>query len=102
MYFLKENFEVFDNFKILKALVKKQIGLMLKTLCSDQSGEYVSNEFEEFLKENGIRHQLHTPQQNGTVERKNRTIMDLVRNMLLHPSSKSPWSRVIPDVRVLP
>ena len=42
-------------------------------------------EFNEFCKENGIRRQLttaYTPQQNGVAERKNRTVMNLVRSML--------------------
>ena len=48
-------------------------------------GEFTSNEFNEFCKINGISRQLttsYTPQQNGVAERKNRTIMNMVRCML--------------------
>ena len=55
MYFLKEKSEVFGHFKTFKAMIEKQSGFMLKTWRSDRGGEYVSNEFEEFLKENGIK-----------------------------------------------
>ena len=55
VYFLKEKSEVFGHFKTFKAMIEKQSGFMLKTLRSDRGGEYVSNEFEEFLKENGIK-----------------------------------------------
>ncbi|BBH09623.1 ADP glucose pyrophosphorylase large subunit 1 [Prunus dulcis] len=85
VYFLKYKSEVFDYFKVFKALAEKQSGCALKTLRSDQGGEFSSNVFENFLKENGIKHQFtarYTPQQNGVAERKNRTIMELARSML--------------------
>lgn len=74
IYFLKEKSEVFGCFKVFKVLVEKQSGFMVKTLCSDRGGEYMSHEFENFLKENGIQHLFttqYTPQQNGVAERKN-------------------------------
>ena len=43
----------------------------------------MSDPFNDFLKENGIIHQLimsYTPQQNGVVERRNRTLLDMVRS----------------------
>lgn len=42
-------------------------------------------EFSDYCKEQGIRRQLttaYTPQQNGIAERKNRTVMNMVRSML--------------------
>ena len=45
----------------------------------------MSNEFGEFCKTHGMTRQLtaaFTPQQNGVAERKNRTIMNVVRSML--------------------
>ncbi len=50
-------------------------------------GEYLSNEFKNFLVDKGIHHQRtcsYTPQQNGVAERMNRTLKDLVRAMLKH------------------
>ena len=40
---------------------------------------------EEFLDEEGIKHEFstpYTPQENGVVERKNRTLIDMARTML--------------------
>ena len=85
IYFLKQKSEVFGVFKNFKALVEKQSGRAVKTLRSDQGGEYLSGEFEAFLKDNGIKHELtvsFSSQQNGVAERKNRIIMELVRSML--------------------
>ena len=45
----------------------------------------MSNEFDSFLKEHGIISQLTTPgtlQQNGVVERRNRTLLNMVRSMI--------------------
>ena len=57
----------------------------IKTLRSDNGGEFTSNEFKEICKEAGIKRELSTPynpQQNGVAERKNRTIMEVARAML--------------------
>jgi transposase InsO family protein len=85
VYFLKSKDEVFPKFKEFKALVENQTGKRIKTLRSDNGGEYVSGAFNQFLKENGIRHQKsipYTPQQNGVAERANRTIVERARSML--------------------
>ena len=85
VFLLKEKSEVYEYFKSFKTLVERKSGFPLKTLHTDHGGEYVGGEFEAFLKENGIRHQLttrYTPQYNDVAERKNRTIMRLARSKL--------------------
>jgi transposase InsO family protein len=47
--------------------------------------EFKNSQIEGFLKEEGIKHEFsspYTPQQNGVVERKNRTLLDMARTML--------------------
>jgi transposase InsO family protein len=54
-------------------------------LRSDRGGEFTSNEFKEFCEANGIHRPLtvpRSPQQNGVVEKKNRTILNMARSML--------------------
>ena len=67
--------------------MENQSGYHTKILRTDRGGEYVSNEFLNFCKTHGIQKQLtarYTPQQNnGIAERKNRTIMEMARNMLV-------------------
>ena len=66
-------------------MVEKQTWLSVKCLRTDRGGEFVSNEFNNFCQNNGIKRQMttaYTPQQNGVVERKNRTVMNMVRSML--------------------
>jgi hypothetical protein len=77
---------VFDKFKAYKALVENQIGMKIKTLRSDNGGEFVSKKLDDFWHECGIQRQTsapYTPQQNGVAERANRTIMECARNMIL-------------------
>ncbi|MDD0451916.1 hypothetical protein PSZ91_23925, partial [Shigella sonnei] len=68
-----------------KAQAENQTGKNVKTLRSDRGGEYLSTEFNHFLKEHGIASQLTPPgmpQLNGVSERRNRTLLDMVRSMM--------------------
>ena len=81
--------ETFGKFREFQAEAKKQLGKTLKTPQSDGGGEYLDLEFKEFLLEHGILSQLtspRTPQQNGVSERRNKTLLDMVRSMLSYSS----------------
>ncbi|GJY62545.1 zinc finger, CCHC-type containing protein [Tanacetum coccineum] len=58
-------------------------------------GEYMSQEFLDHLKDHGIiahRTPSYTPQHNGASERRNRTLLDMVRSMMSQTSlPKSFW-----------
>ena len=85
VYLMTRKSEAFDKFKEFKAEVEKQLGKNIKTLLSDRGGEYLSHDFRTYLSDNGIISQLSapgTPQQNGVAERRNRTLLDMVRSML--------------------
>ena len=58
----------------------------MKKLRSDRGGEYILNDLSTFCEEHGIIHEVtapYSPQSNGTVERKNRTLMDMVNSLLI-------------------
>ena len=85
VYVIKHKHEVFQKFTEWKSLVEKSSGHKVKKLRTDNGGEYVSTEFENFLKKEGIEHQYtipKTPEQNGVSERFNRTLIEKVRSML--------------------
>jgi len=70
---------------VFKILVEKQSGKSLKILRTDGGGEFTSGEFENFCRDNGIIHEIttpYTPQHNGIAERRNKTIMNMVRSMI--------------------
>ena len=82
---MKHKDEAFEKFKSFKALVENESGYKMKCLRSDRGGEFTSNEFFDFCEEHGIRREFstsRTPQQNGVVERMNRTIQQMARAML--------------------
>jgi transposase InsO family protein len=82
---LKSKDEVLSKFKKLKALIENLSERKIKILRSDNGGEYTSKEFVNFCKDVGIKRELTTPynpQQNGVAERKNRTIMEVVKTMI--------------------
>ena len=57
----------------------------IKCLRTNNGGEFCSTEFDRFCKDYGIeRHKTtpYTPQQNGVVERMNRTLTERARSML--------------------
>ena len=77
VYLMKYKSETFEKFKEFKAEVEKQLGKSIKTLRSDRGGEYLSQEFQSYLRDNGILSQWtppYTPQHNGVSERRNRTV----------------------------
>jgi transposase InsO family protein len=59
--------------------------LRIKKIRSDNGIEFKNSQIEVFLEDEGIKHEFsspYTPQQNGVVERKNRTLLDMARTML--------------------
>ena len=55
VYFLKNKSDVFATFKRWKAEVENQTGQKVKSLKSDNGGEYDSQEFKDFCAGHGIR-----------------------------------------------
>jgi len=96
VYFLKAKSEVFDKFKEFKNLIENQTNRKIKKLRTDNGTEYTSKDFENACKKAGIVHQLscpYTPQQNGTAERMNRTLVEKARCLLLDAGlPKSYWA----------
>nr|GFB77138.1 retrotransposon protein, putative, Ty1-copia subclass [Tanacetum cinerariifolium] len=75
--------------------VENQIEKTIKLLRSDREGEYMCQEFLDHLKDHGIiahRTPPYTPQHNGVSERRNRTLLDMVRSMMSQTTlPKSFW-----------
>ncbi|KAL8091512.1 hypothetical protein AgCh_033945 [Apium graveolens] len=99
VYLLHRKSECFDKFKEYKAITEKRLNKSIKSLRSDRGGEYLLGEFREYLSENGIESQLTapgTPQQNGVVERRNRTLLESVRSMMSYSDlPKSFWGHAL-------
>ncbi|GKE03497.1 retrotransposon protein, putative, ty1-copia subclass [Tanacetum coccineum] len=61
VYILKHKHEVFETFKVFKNEVEYQLGKTIKAIRSDRGGEYISQEFKDYLKAYGIVQQLTPP-----------------------------------------
>ena len=67
--------------------METQTGRKIKSLRSDNGGEYTLGEFVDYCAEVGIRREftvLYNPQQNGVAERKNRSIGGAAKAMLYY------------------
>ena len=89
VYLMHTKSETYGKFKEFMAEAEQWLSKSLKTLRSDRGGESLDTEFKDHLLEHGILSQLTTPgtpQQNGVVERRNRTLLDMVRSMISYSS----------------
>ena len=83
--FIRHKSEVFQQFRDLVKELEKGTGRKVKALRSDRDGEYLSGEFQQYLKRRGIDHQLtsaDSPEQTGVPERMNRELLEKARAMM--------------------
>lgn len=99
VYPMKTKNEVLDRFNQYRRMVENLHNTKVKTLRSDNGGEYTSKEFDEYLAKHGIKRRLTipgTPEQNGVAERMNQTLLDMTR-CLVNQSGvpKELWADVV-------
>ncbi|GJU74560.1 retrovirus-related pol polyprotein from transposon TNT 1-94 [Tanacetum coccineum] len=98
--FLKHKNEAFDHFEILSKKIQVQKGCPIILIRTDH-GRELDNEvqFGAFCDANGNTYNFsapRTPQPNGVVERKNRTLQEMSRTMLNEQSIPQKfWCNVI-------
>ncbi|GKA05298.1 retrovirus-related pol polyprotein from transposon TNT 1-94 [Tanacetum coccineum] len=84
--FLKHKTEALDQFKIFSKKIQNQLGCSIVSIRTDHGREFDNEvQFGEFCTTNGITHNFsapRTPQSNGVVERKNKTLQEMSRTML--------------------
>ncbi|RVW32004.1 Retrovirus-related Pol polyprotein from transposon TNT 1-94 [Vitis vinifera] len=98
VYLMHEKSQAIDIFEMFITEVERQLDKKIKIVKSDRGGEYYGRydesgqnpgPFAKFLEKHGIRAQYTmpgTPQQNGVAERRNRTLMEMVRSMMSYSS----------------
>ena len=82
---MKQKLEVLEKFKEFEVAATNEAGRSIGILRTDNGGENLSTEFQDYLKAKGIKHELtvpYSPQQNGVAERMNRTLVESVRSMI--------------------
>ncbi|GJX59277.1 retrovirus-related pol polyprotein from transposon TNT 1-94 [Tanacetum coccineum] len=98
--FLKHKNKAFDHFEILSKKIQVQKGYPIISIRTDHGREFDNEvQFGAFCDANGITHNFlapRTPQSNGVVERKNRTLQEMSRAMLNEQSIPQKfWCNVV-------
>jgi transposase InsO family protein len=99
VFFLQEKSQTQEALKGFLRRAQNEFGLRIKKIRSDNGTEFKNSQIEGFLEEEGIKHEFsspYTPQQNGVVERKNITLLDMARTMLdEYKTSDRFWAEVV-------
>jgi transposase InsO family protein len=77
--FCRKKFKTQGTLKRFLRRAQNEFNLKTKKIRSDNGTEFKNAHIEVFLEEEGINHEFsspYTPQQNGVVERKDKTLMD--------------------------
>jgi transposase InsO family protein len=99
VFFLQDKSETQGTLKCFLRRAQNKFEQKVRKIRSDNGSKFKNLQVEEYLKEKGIKHEFsapYTPQQNGVVERKNMTLIDMARTML--GECKTPerfWSEVV-------
>ena len=96
---LRNRSDALQAFKNFKKKVENETGQRIKKLRTDNGKEYLSNNFNKLLEEDGVSRQFtveYTPQQNGVAERANRTLVEMARCIMLEADlPESLWAEAV-------
>nr|GFB57178.1 retrotransposon protein, putative, Ty1-copia subclass [Tanacetum cinerariifolium] len=105
VYLLKRKHEVFETFKVFKNEVENQLGKTIKALRSDRGGDYISQEFKDYLKACGIVQHLtppYTPQHNGDYALESAIcILNIVQTKKVDKTPYELWYEKVPNLSYL-
>lgn len=85
VYFIKKRSEVTEKFRCFLKRIDTEIGRTIKRMRTDNGLKFVNKEVQKILSQYGIKHERsvpYTPEQNGAIERENRTVVEAARSML--------------------
>ncbi|GJV56131.1 retrovirus-related pol polyprotein from transposon TNT 1-94 [Tanacetum coccineum] len=91
--FLQSKDETPEVLKDFLTMIQRNLQAQVITVRTDRGTEFLNKTLHAYFKEEGIEHQTstpRTPEQNGVVERRNRTLVEAARTML--SASKLPLS----------
>ncbi|GJT06934.1 retrovirus-related pol polyprotein from transposon TNT 1-94 [Tanacetum coccineum] len=98
--FLGNKTEAFEEFEIFSKMIQNKLGCSIVSIRTDHGREFDNEvQFRNYCELNGISHNFsapRTPQSNGVVERKNRTLQEMSRTMLNEQSIPQKfWSNAV-------
>ena len=84
--FLKSRAESPKELVVFFKMIQTKLNQVIVGIRSDHGTEFENSKLDQFCMENGTSHNFsapRTPQQNGVVERKNRTLVNIARTMII-------------------
>ncbi|CAI7883937.1 unnamed protein product [Closterium sp. NIES-53] len=105
VYVLSEKSDVAETVKTdWLLMVERQPDRLVKAILTDRGGEFLSKDFQLWLKKNGIRHSLtmpYSPAMKGIAERANWTITETARGLLIEAGlPEYVWPDAVDMLRV--
>jgi transposase InsO family protein len=99
LFFLQDKNEIQDVLKKFLRMTQNKFDVKVKKIRSDNDTKFKNTQVEDFLDEEGIKHDFlapHTTQQNGVAKRRNRTLIKMARTMLdEYKTSDRFWAEAI-------
>jgi hypothetical protein len=99
VFFLQDKSETQGTLKHFLRRGQNEFELKVMKIRSDNGSEFKNLQVEEYLEEEGIKHEFsapYTPHQNGVLDWKNRSLIDMARTMLgEYKMSKRFWSKAV-------
>lgn len=97
--FIKRKSEVKEKTIQFIERMRTQLNEIPRTFRTDRGTEFLNEILQSYLMDNGIKFECtvgYSPQQNGIAERKNRTLVEAARTMLIASDlSKKLWAEAI-------
>ncbi|WVZ89633.1 hypothetical protein U9M48_036012 [Paspalum notatum var. saurae] len=99
VFFMEFKDEAFGFVRDLVLRLRNESHKAMRAIHSDNGGEFRNSRFENFCCDQDLDHQFsspYTPPQNGVVERKNRTLVEMARMMLdEHRTPRRFWAEAV-------
>ncbi|WVZ80241.1 hypothetical protein U9M48_027733 [Paspalum notatum var. saurae] len=99
VHFMESKDEAYEFVYDLVLRLRNESGHAMRALHSDNGSEFKNDRFKAFCHSQGLEHQFsspYVPQENRVVERKNRTLVEMVRTMLdEHRIPRKFWAKAI-------
>jgi transposase len=99
VFFLQDKLETHGTLKRFLNRAQNEFERKVKKIRSDNGSKFKNLQVEEYIEEEGIKDEFsapYTPHQNGVVERKNRTLINMARTMFReYKTSERFWSEAV-------